>query len=941
MTRKLPNRKVLALAIAAVSTMHAFAADDIKIESGGVFGANLTLTGMRLEADSISIGTAAANSGNLTIDNWDTTWEKSLSVNGDITIAQGGSLDLLLGNISAANIINNGRFTRTQGGVELTSSDMHIGSGQLLGANVVQSLGEKFGSDNLILEAGSSFTQSGGRNVVDGVIQLNSSSVYTINYGGLSLGHFDNQGGSFVWNGGNLTHNDAMIIGSGQVLSGAVDLNDLNYKDLTVGSSLTVQAGSQIAVSGYRSLAAESLILETGSAATLSGGSLAVDHIDIQGGAFVWNGGHLVDNDAMIIGSGQALSGLVNLDSTKALTVGSSLTVQAGSEISVSQGIGYYGAVVGLSAQSLILELGSTATLNGGSLSVDHIDNQGGTFVFNSGSLNHNDAMIIGTGQALSGLVNLDSSKNLTVGSSLNVQAGSEIAINGGYLSVGHINNQGGTFVFNSGSLQHNDAMIIGSGQALSGLVNLDSSKALSVGSSLTIQAGSEIAINGGYLSVGHIDNQGGTFVFNSGSLQHNDAMIIGSGQVLSGLVNLDGRDLLVGSSLTIQAGSEIDVSSYSNLVAQSLILESGSAAKLNGGVLSVDHIDKQGGTFVFNSGILNHSDSMIIGSGQALSGLVNLDSSKILNAQTSLTIQAGSQIAINGGSLYANEIINNGGFSFTSGYLNLGQGNLGASSYLGTSLSLTDSKRLSASNFTVDSGASLSVNGSQYISNLQNNGQLQVVTGGSLQSNTIENSGAIFVREGSLLEGNLIQTAGTTRVMDHAIVNGNILISGGTLRSGGLIDGDLEIGSAGTLDVGDSFYWPETLVTGLTTLNSGSIVNFTVKPDDNWDSLISNDFVFNGGTINFNLGSNFTIEQFLLINSNFGNFFYSDVADNIHLDMAAQNLSFFVKSATGSQALGMDAEGNFSAVPVPASAWLMGSGLIGLIGAARRKRVH
>lgn len=58
-------------------------------------------------------------------------------------------------------------------------------------------------------------------------------------------------------------------------------------------------------------------------------------------------------------------------------------------------------------------------------------------------------------------------------------------------------------------------------------------------------------------------------------------------------------------------------------------------------------------------------------------------------------------------------------------------------------------------------------------------------------------------------------------------------------------------------------------------------------------------------------------------------------------LDTSFTDHGFYFKVAGGSHSL-VDATfaiGSVSAVPVPAAAWLMGSGLLGLVGVARRKK--
>ncbi|RKZ64268.1 MAG: hypothetical protein DRQ44_09390, partial [Gammaproteobacteria bacterium] len=234
--------------------------------------------------------------------------------------------------------------------------------------------------------------------------------------------------------------------------------------------------------------------------------------------------------------------------------------------------------------------------------------------------------------------------------------------------------------------------------------------------------------------------------------------------------------------------------------------------------------------------------------------------------------------------------------------------------------------------------------------------------TGGELNTfNEVVNNNRVNVSSGATLgrsyggaDTNYVQNAGRPTV-NGTLSATSVVINAGRLDGAGVIDGDLTI-LGGTLGPGNS---PGAMeITGDFVLTEAGTLHLEVGSDGLdpegylWDQLIvGGDYDLQGGLVKFslldgldinNLESDFAIDDFFRTGTK-----DSDIGfDLLQLAMFG-NLDFYAYDVSGDSwfSLALDETGGFlatasaSPVPVPAAFWLFGSGLIGLIGVARRRK--
>ena len=216
----------------------------------------------------------------------------------------------------------------------------------------------------------------------------------------------------------------------------------------------------------------------------------------------------------------------------------------------------------------------------------------------------------------------------------------------------------------------------------------------------------------------------------------------------------------------------------------------------------------------------------------------------------------------------------------------------------------------------------------------LANNSDL-INDGALINNNILDNNGNIIGT------GTFTQTAGAT-INNGSITQSLISIDGGTLGGSGMINGDVNIGDLGSVNPGNS--------PGALTINgdftSSGIFNVEIGgllAGTEYDVLDVTGIANLGGTLNvdfFDLGGG-------LFDASLGNTF-----DILSAESMTGQFDLFTLAMLGN---GLDWQLDYlidfsgttdivrlsvvSAVPVPASVWLFSSGLLGLIGVARRKK--
>jgi hypothetical protein len=196
-------------------------------------------------------------------------------------------------------------------------------------------------------------------------------------------------------------------------------------------------------------------------------------------------------------------------------------------------------------------------------------------------------------------------------------------------------------------------------------------------------------------------------------------------------------------------------------------------------------------------------------------------------------------------------------------------------------------------------------------------------------QNRNLRNAGTVQVAPGTAVSvaGTYQQSAGDTQV-GGTLGAQDVVIDGGTLGGTGVVEGQVQVGAGGAVAPGNS---PGTLrLDGDFTLDGGRI-EIEIAALALHDVLdIGGEAVFNGGTIAFD-------------------FDYAPVAGDSFVFLTtgegitgADTLSFSFGGDVGAIGLVAAVVGNdlvLTAVPLPATVWLLAPALAGLAARARRRR--
>ena len=862
--------------------------------------------------------------------------------------------------LSTTTINNAGAITQTSGLVvsdnmtinNAGSYDQSAGYNQIYGSGV----------GTLTIDAGGSYNLSGN----DNYYASNYSSLLTANLdnNGIMIqsgGHNDivnlltiGDGGSYAMSGGTLMADDIVRNGTGiftftggSVLLAAGDLSVSstgllgNAVTMASGQSLqtvnqTINNGGSITQTGGTNTATSILTIDVGGSYDLNGGTLSAASI-ANSGTFAYTAGSVqltnsdlnVDSAGLLganldivagesfdannqtIGTGLISSGAItqtgginNVDNILTINTGGSYTMSDGNLIAgsvVNNGaFNYTGGGVQLTNSDLVVDssgpLGDTLNISAGQ---------------NSGGVNET----VGTGIASSGFVNQTGGSN-TIDNVLTINAGGSYTMSDGNLVAGSIVNNG-AFNYTGGGVQLTNSDLV-----------VDSSGIL--GDTLNIAAGQ-----------------------NSGGVNE----IIGTATASSGFVNQTGGYNIIDGMLTINAGGGYSQSggfleggtgyntlnvSNSGVMTNSggytyldnLTINAGGSYNLSGGYLTTNSITSNG-DFNFTSGDLRLNSNLIVASGEFLNGAstnvsINSGMDLRLGSGNAINIASGASLTLDGGYIYAPSINNSGTFTFTSGSLAMNDLTIGTGGALGNTVTLSSAHNLSVNNsLSINSGATLNITSGinhDISSAITNNGNL-VITGGDISTTTFT------------------QTAGTTRV-NGTLTASTVSIQGGLLDGIGTIVGDVEVGNGGTVAPGNS---PGTLeIAGTFTLSAAGTLQLEVG-DPFSDLLIATDYSLTGGNLEFFLidsvdinafTTGFSIDDFLHVGDLATNYGYLESGLSL---TSFDNLVLSAYDSVNTQwyNLSLDATGGFSAVaavPVPAAIWLFSSGLLGLVGVARRR---
>lgn len=355
-------------------------------------------------------------------------------------------------------------------------------------------------------------------------------------------------------------------------------------------------------------------------------------------------------------------------------------------------------------------------------------------------------------------------------------------------------------------------------------------------------------------------------------------------------------------------------------------------------------------GTLYVNAGLINYGDAS--NSVVNASTVANNGNIQYLTNNGILTNAAGATIGY---------LEHNSTTAFTNhgtvGYLT----NNGVVTNQGTVGELYSNSGTFTNNGTLNRISNSNYGAGSFNGTFTNNGTLvldQGVIGG-----TFTNAGTVILNQGANAYAEMnasgtantdyLQTAGTTTI--NGDLYSNVMLAGGILKGTGNINGELTVMNGAQVNPGNS---PGLLtVNGAMVLDMGAVLNMEVLFENGvlkYDQLAVFGQFTNNGVIKFSLGSgvDFSNNEFSANGqkANLANIF---TLFNWGPSGYRENA---LSSLLGETLLVLDANGNShnwlvtaemiaaaplaAPVPVPAAAWLLGSGLLGLIGVARRKAV-
>jgi T5SS/PEP-CTERM-associated repeat protein len=248
----------------------------------------------------------------------------------------------------------------------------------------------------------------------------------------------------------------------------------------------------------------------------------------------------------------------------------------------------------------------------------------------------------------------------------------------------------------------------------------------------LLIEAGGSVSNGNGY--IGYDTGSTGTVtVTGAGSTWNNSASVsVGGSGVSAGGVG----------TLTVETGGTV------NFGAQLSLWDNGTV-NLSGGTINVKSLTSSGGTFNFNSGTLAFTgvSGLVIGGGGPFGSSLTLTAGQTVSVVNTTTIDNGSSLTLNGGTLNVASLAGGGAIILHAGTLNLTSANLtvGVGSIFGTTMFVVSAQAVNVTNqATIDAGAELVVAGSFSSSGLTNSGDLVAID--ATMDGPVVNNNAITV---------------------------------------------------------------------------------------------------------------------------------------------------------------------------------------------------
>ncbi len=584
----------------------------------------LSLSGIgTLQSQGAVIGDQAGSSGTMNIDIEIFDGNGAWDVNGDLVIGNNGAgtLNLTAGTVTSADVTvgaNAGALgTVNMSGGSWSANSLTIGN-----------TSDAVGTDVVTL-AGGSFTSYNA-------VTVNSSAELIVNGGSLNAASLSGGPGSVQFTGGSITLQSDLTLDANSILGPT--------PSLVSGQSLSV---NNLAVSG-------------GTVLSITGGSLNAASLTGDPGSVQFTGG------SVTLASDLALDANSVFGPTPSLTSGQSLSVN---NLSISGG-----TVLSMTGGSLTaLTIGATGGIDFSSGSVNVtggdivIDPVNGTFDSGDISLNAGDSLtasgnlIVGNGGNASLTINNENAYYGTSpasASATNIQ----IAANGGSASV---------LVTSEGAALSAANQITVGGNGGTGTITIDNYGNVTAGGTLHINAGSEVDIDGGSLTVNALDagrnGAGGQVVYKATGYDYGSLTVQTGGVTIGSTGELAGNFTLV-------------TNDYVGLPGGTVLEDQGFT--LSGGQFQTGQITRAGsGQIVFNSGILTATGDLGIGAANnaanQIASNVTLDSGSDIETTGAITIGTGGSVTMMGGNLHADTLQVDGMFNYQTGNLNIIHGDV------------------------------------------------------------------------------------------------------------------------------------------------------------------------------------------------------------------------------------------------------------------------
>ena len=902
-----------------------------------VDGGTLTVTGGSFEDDvTVTSGTLELGTS-LTVDG-DVSNYGTLVSTGSSAVA----LTLTSGNTFTNDGTLDGDSTNGVADLTVTADTIILGSNSVVSGTVIlsgditnngdQEIGYDLGGDQT--------TGDGGTTTIISDVDGGGNDVTTNADGGSGGGTLGVDDGVTFDNIGDFVNDGTTNIGEGSTLSAETITNN---GTINVGANATLHGtGNTTNNNGATNVADGGTVSDagainnnaTGTYTFAASGTINAD--TDNSGETLENAGTIVSTDggSSVITLGDGDSDVVNNLATGVITVGDSDTFIGTAVTLTNDGDINIGAASTLSVETLTntltldLEDGGTLTTTGTTTNTGTITLAGGgtlnaSDIQNSGTITSTDggssAVTLGTDtldNLAGGTLEIGNVDTWTGATTAVTNAGSIDIGNGSTLSVATLDNSNSVSIGNNGTLETsgtitNDSTgtinFISSGTITASDIQNDGVLSSTAGgiSTITLDTGTLDNLANGTLDIGNTDTWTGTTtaITNAGSIE------IGTSATLS-VATLDNSNsveinsngtLETSGTITNESTGTINFASYGTISAadiqndgvlsstdsgnDAITLDTGTLDNLANGTLDIGNTDTWTGTTT----AVTNAGSIEIGTDATLSvaSLDNSNSVEIADGGTLetsgvITNDSGATISfLNGGTISASEVQNDGTLSSVDGDLNAITLDTAVLTNTGTiDVGMTDSWTGATTVLTnsgtveLDEFSSLTLAG---VTN-QSGGSIYLADGATLDVGTavIDNQagGLITVTYLATITGN-IDTEGT--VTNDGEIDGDVAVNGtgGSLDSNLIITGDVNVSDSGsatlegsvggditTADAGEVIIDGD--LTGVDNIDHQSSTDFTIEAvtlamDDNGVITNGGTFVFDGSTL---LGNDLTFEN-------------------------------------------------------------------------------